>query len=352
MTEETRETMSWRTSGPLDETERRIDQALRPRRWDDFVGQSRVVENLQVAICAAAKREEAMDHVLLAGPPGLGKTTLAGIIAQELGVPFHATSGPVLERAGDLAGILTNLEPRAVLFVDEIHRLPRIVEEILYPGLEEYRLDILIGQGPAARSVKVDLAPFTLVGATTRAGLLSGPLRARFGISLRLDPYAPEDLVVILRRAASLLAVRIDEDALGEIARRARGTPRVAHRLLRRVRDYAEVRADGVVTAEVVAKAAVLLEIDPLGLDGMDRRILTAVIEKFGGGPVGLDSLAVSLGEDAGTIEEVYEPFLITLGYLKRTSRGREATAGTYRYLGLTAPPVVPAELPLSGAED
>ncbi|WP_018934708.1 Holliday junction branch migration DNA helicase RuvB [Thioalkalivibrio sp. ALJ24] len=303
--------------------------SLRPKRLADYSGQPRVVEQLGLFIDAARGRGEALDHTLVAGPPGLGKTTLAHIVAHELGVGLRQTSGPVLERAGDLAAILTALEPRDVLFVDEIHRLPTVVEEVLYPALEDSQLDIVIGEGPAARSIKVDLPPFTLVGATTRAGLLSAPLRDRFGIVQRLDHYSVMDLAHIVERAAGLLGVGIDAAGAEAIARRGRGTPRLANRLLRRVRDYAEVRASGVITAEVAEHGLDLLAIDAGGLDAQDRRLLEVLVEKFDGGPVGVESLATALNEDRGTLEDVVEPFLIQQGYLQRTPRGRQATRRT-----------------------
>ncbi|HXH07818.1 MAG TPA: Holliday junction branch migration DNA helicase RuvB [Vicinamibacterales bacterium] len=314
------------------------EAGLRPRTFADYIGQPRVRENLAVAIAAARQRGEALDHVLLYGPPGLGKTTLAYVIANELGVAIRATAGPVIERPGDLAAILTNLQDREVLFIDEIHRMAPAIEEILYPALEDYQLDIVIGQGPGARSVKVPLQRFTLVGATTRAGLLTAPLRARFGIVHRLDFYADEDIREILRRSARLLGVTIDEAALGEIARRARGTPRVANRLLRRVRDFAQVRAEGIVTGPVAADALRLLDVDEHGFDEVDRRLLRTIIEKFAGGPVGLNTLAAAISEDKDAIEDMYEPFLMQLGFLDRTPRGRVATPRAYRYFGLAEP--------------
>ena len=314
------------------------DAGLRPRTLDEYIGQDRVRENLQVSITAARQRAEALDHVLLFGPPGLGKTTLAYVIGNELGVPVRATSGPVLEKPGDLAAMLTALQPREVLFIDEIHRMSPVIEEILYPAMEDFELDILIGQGPSARSVKVPLQPFTLIGATTRAGLLTSPLRARFGIVHRLDFYQDLDLTEIVTRSARILGVETVPGACEEIARRSRGTPRIANRLLRRIRDFAEVRADGVITADVCHQALELLEVDAHGFDEADRRLLRTIIDKFGGGPVGLNSLAAAIGEEKDAIEDIYEPYLIQIGFLDRTPRGRVATARAYEYFGLMAP--------------
>ena len=314
------------------------EAGLRPRRLDDYIGQDRVRANLQVSIAAATGRAEALDHVLLYGPPGLGKTTLAYVIANELGAPIRATAGPVLERPGDLAAILTNLGEREVLFIDEIHRMPPAIEEILYPAMEDYELDIVIGQGPGARSVKVPVQPFTLIGATTRAGLLTSPLRARFGIVHRLDFYQQQDIEEIVRRSARILGVPLETPADSELARRARGTPRIANRLLRRVRDYAQVRADGTITHDVAIAALKLLEVDEHGFDDIDRRLLRTIIDKFSGGPVGLNSLAAAIGEEKDAIEDIYEPYLIQIGFLDRTSRGRVATARAYEYFGLMAP--------------
>jgi Holliday junction DNA helicase RuvB len=314
------------------------EAGLRPRTLDEYIGQDRVRENLSVAIAAALKRHEALDHVLLSGPPGLGKTTLAYVVANELRVPMRSTAGPVLERPGDLAAILTNLQAREVLFIDEIHRMSPVIEEILYPALEDFELDIMIGQGPGARSVKVPLQPFTLVGATTRTGLLTAPLRSRFGIVHRLDYYGDADMEEIVRRSARILGVTIAADAASEIARRSRGTPRIANRLLRRVRDFAEVRADGVITRDVTDGALGLLEVDVHGFDEVDRRLLRIIIDKFSGGPVGLNSLAAAIGEERDAIEEIYEPFLIQIGFLDRTPRGRVATARAYQYFGMPVP--------------
>ena len=310
------------------------DEGLRPRRLDDYIGQDRIREQLHVAITATRQRGEALDHTLLYGPPGLGKTTLAYVIANELGVPIRTTSGPVIEKPGDLAGILSNLQPREVLFIDEIHRMSPAIEEILYPAMEDFELDIVIGQGPGARSVKVPVEPFTLIGATTRAGLLTSPLRARFGIVHRLDFYAPGDIEEIVRRSARILNVPLDPAAAVEIAARSRGTPRIVNRLLRRVRDYAQVRADGRITLEVARAALALLDVDQYGFDESDRRLLLAVIDKFSGGPVGLGSLAAALHEEADAIEDMYEPYLIQIGFLERTPRGRMATARAYEYFG------------------
>jgi len=315
-----------------------FEAGLRPRTLDAYVGQERLRENLEVSIAATRQRSEALDHVLLYGPPGLGKTTLAYVIANELGVQIRTTAGPVLERPGDLAGILTNLKEHEVLFIDEIHRMSPVIEEILYPAMEDYELDIVIGQGPSARSVKVPLQRFTLIGATTRAGLLTSPLRARFGIVHRLDFYRDVDLQEIVRRSAGIFEVPIDGDATAEIARRSRGTPRVANRLLRRVRDFAQVRADGAITRPVALQALELLEVDTNGFDEADRRLLRAIIDKFGGGPVGLNSIAAAISEEKEAIEDIYEPFLIQIGFLDRTPRGRVATARAYDYFGMLVP--------------
>jgi Holliday junction DNA helicase RuvB len=314
------------------------EAGLRPRRLDEYIGQDRVRENLQVAIAAATKRGEALDHVLLYGPPGLGKTTLAYVIANELGASIRTTAGPVIEKPGDLAGILSNLQAREVLFIDEIHRLPPAIEEILYPAMEDFELDIVIGQGPGARSVKVPVERFTLVGATTRAGLLTSPLRARFGIVHRMDFYTAADIEEIVRRSARILDVPLDAPAARELAGRSRGTPRVANRLLRRVRDYAQVRADGRITLDVARAALALLDVDAHGLDDVDRRLILTIIDKFGGGPVGLSTLAASTSEEPDAIEDIHEPFLIQLGLVERTPRGRMATAGAYRHFGRVAP--------------
>lgn len=322
--------------------EENIDRALRPTRLADYVGQRAVREQLHIFIEAAKRRGEPLDHLLLFGPPGLGKTTLAHIVATEMGVNLRQTSGPVLERPGDLAAILTNLEKNDVLFIDEIHRLSPVVEEILYPALEDYQIDIMIGEGPAARSIKLDLPPFTLIGATTRAGSLTNPLRARFGIVNQLQFYTPDELVTIVRRSARLLGVAIDPEGAAEIAHRSRGTPRVANRLLRRVRDYAEVKHDGRITREVAANALRMLDVDPVGLDQIDRRFLLTILEKFGGGPVGIDNLAAAIGEDRDTLEDVVEPYLIQQGFLQRTPRGRVAAPLAWQHFELT-PPAVPA---------
>jgi holliday junction DNA helicase RuvB len=326
------------SSAPASPNEEAIERALRPKGLAEYVGQAKAREQLEIFIGAAKQRAEALDHVLLFGPPGLGKTTLAHIVAAELGVNLRQTSGPVLEKPKDLAAILTNLEKNDVLFIDEIHRLSPVVEEILYPALEDYQIDIMIGDGPAARSIKLDLQPFTLVGATTRAGMLTNPLRDRFGIVARLEFYTADELARIVTRSAGLLNVPVDREGALEIARRSRGTPRIANRLLRRVRDYAQVKGDGSIGIGVADAALKMLDVDPLGFDVMDRKLLEAVIHRFDGGPVGLDNVAAAIGEEAGTIEDVIEPYLIQQGYLQRTPRGRVATAATWRHLGLVAP--------------
>jgi len=315
-----------------------IDRSLRPKRLEDYLGQAKVKENLAVLIQAAKARDEALDHILLSGPPGLGKTTLAGVIASELGVTLRTTSGPAIERAGDLAAILTNLDERDVLFIDEIHRLNRVVEEVLYPAMEDFSLDIVIGKGPAARSLRLDLPRFTLVGATTRTGLLTSPLRDRFGMAFRLDYYSPDELAAIVRRSAGILGVPIDDGGANEIARRGRGTPRLANRLLKRVRDYAQVRHAGSIDEDIAAEALAFFEVDHLGLDKMDVRILEALIQTFSGRPVGLNTLAAAVGEEPDTLEDVYEPYLLQLGFLQRTPKGRQATPRAYEHLGLRSP--------------
>jgi len=325
------------TAGRVDD-DTQYEAGLRPRLLDDYIGQDRIRDNLEVSIAAARQRTESLDHVLLYGPPGLGKTTLAYVIGNEMGVRVCSTAGPVIEKPGDLAGMLTDLQDHEVLFIDEIHRLAPAIEEILYPAMEDYELDIVIGQGPGARSVKVPLKKFTLIGATTRAGLLTSPLRARFGIVHRLDFYTDTDIEEIVRRSARILNVDVELDAAHEIARRSRGTPRIANRLLRRVRDYAQVRADGRVTTDVAHAAMKLLEVDDQGFDEVDRKLLRTIIDKFGGGPVGVNSIAAAINEEKDAIEDIYEPFLIQAGFLDRTPRGRVATARAYEYFGLTAP--------------
>ncbi len=321
------------------------EPTLRPQYLAEYVGQTALKESLLIALKAAQQRKEALEHLLLSGPPGLGKTTLASIVAKEMGVNLKATSGPIIERSGDLAALLTNLQPFDLLFIDEIHRLPRVVEEVLYPAMEDFQLDIMIGKGPTARAIRLQLPPFTLVGATTRAGKVSAPLRDRFGLSFRLEFYQPSELMEIVRRSAHVLKMDLTEDGAQEVALRSRGTPRLANRLLRRVRDFAEVKRKGKVDREVADAALRLLEVDALGLDRMDRRILASVIEKYSGGPVGVDTLALSVGEEPETVEDVYEPFLVQMGFLQRTPNGRKATALAYKHLSLTPPPEIQGSL-------